>query len=125
MNPSQVLSILVSGAVASVVVAIINYVSTRPKNRAEAAKIAGETANALILELRTTIRGTQERLDEVIEDNDRLHGENKKLQEDNLLLRKDNHELHQHMWALQSWIKRNYRPREGDEPIPELKRKGQ
>lgn len=108
---SQILPALISATGGGLLVAILNFILARPKARAEAAQIAGETAASMLVQLRTDLSDARHRLATVETDNHNLQAENR--------------EVHEHLWRLQSWIKRNYHPSEGDEPMPEFRMRGQ
>lgn len=107
---NQVLPALISATGGGVLVALINFVLARPKARAEAAQIAGETAASMLTELRLDLTSTRKRVHDV--------------EVDNRKLRVENRELHEHVWRIEAWIRRTYVPREGDDPMPELRTKG-
>lgn len=111
MNPDVILQAILAIGGGGVVAALINFVLTRPKIRAEAASIATSAADTMISRLQTENARLNTRIDDLEDDVHKHHGERQALE--------------QWAWRVQRWIIRAYDELRSYgsqiEPPPELK----
>lgn len=111
MTPDFILQLILAIGGGGVVAALINFVLTRPKIRAEAANIATTAADTMIKRLQSENQRLSTRLDDLEDDYDRQTAERQAVE--------------QWAWRVQRWMHRAYEElRKRNVPIdppPELK----
>lgn len=110
MNPDLILQAILAIGGGGVVAAVINFVLTRPKIRAEAASIATSAADTMISRLQTENARLNIRIDDLEDDVRQQQNERQAIE--------------QWAWRVQRWIARAYDELRASgstlEPPPEL-----
>lgn len=99
---------LVGGGLTGLVLGVINFLLTRPKVKAEAAKTATEAAGLVQGQLRELIKDLNERIDDQEERITALEKERRELRLDNDRLGSLNTRLREAFLKLSAWVRRYY-----------------